>query len=101
MRPSGRLSGSSIHVEFYPLSERQAVAVVQRASLAAHVCLPGVGAGFAAAAGFFLAAEGPADLGAAGADVHVGDAAVAAGGRKKALGFLETAGEDRRGETLR
>ena len=54
------------------------VRVVDRVGLAAHVGLPGVAAAFAAAAGFLFAAEGAADLRAAGADVHVGDAAIAA-----------------------
>jgi hypothetical protein len=56
-------------------------AVVDRVGRAAHVALPGVGAGLAAAAGLLLAAERAADLGARRADVDVGDAAVGAGGR--------------------
>lgn len=36
-----------------------------------HVRFPGVRAGFAASAGFLFAAEGPADLGAGRADVHI------------------------------
>src|SRR5256885_12604550 len=52
---------------------------------AAHVGLPRVGAGFAAAAGLLLAPEGAADLGARGADVDVGDAAIRGG--EEALGL--------------
>jgi len=52
--------------------------VVERAGLAAHVGFPSVAAGFAAAAGFLFTTEGAADLRAAGADVHVSDATVAA-----------------------
>src|SRR3546814_17280836 len=52
--------------------------VVDGVGGAAHIGLPRVGAGFAAAAGFLLAAEGAADLGPARADIHVDDAAFAA-----------------------
>ena len=61
-------------------------AEVDGVGLAAHVGLPGVGAALAAAAGLLLAAEGAADLGAAGAGVDVGDAAVAARGGEEELG---------------
>ena len=70
----------SLVAELDALGQRQVRGPVQRVGLASHVGLPGVGAGFAAAAGFLFAAERAADLGAAGADVDVGDAAVAAGG---------------------
>jgi hypothetical protein len=73
------------------LRERQVAAVVESAGLAAHVGLPGVGAGLATAAGLFLAAEGAADLGSGGADVDVGDAAVAA----VPGGMLALCGNDR------
>ena len=56
--------------------------------LPAHVYLPGIGAGFAASAGFLFASEGPADFGSRGADVHVGNAAIGAGLGKEAFGFL-------------
>src|SRR5690606_28008255 len=69
--------------------------------LAAHVGLPRVAAGLAAAARVLLAAEGAADLGAAGADVHVGDAAVAARRGEEALGRAEVAREHGAGEPLR
>jgi two-component system sensor histidine kinase PhoQ len=64
-------------------------APVDGVGLPAHVGLPGVRAGLAAAAGVLLAAEGAADLGARGADVHVGDAAVAAAGGQEPLGVLQ------------
>src|SRR5690606_27188217 len=59
------------------------------------------GAGLAAAAGLLLAAEGAADLRARGTDVHVGDAAVAAGGGEESLGRAHVEGEDGGGEALR
>lgn len=62
--------------ELDTLRQRQFRRVVNRVGGPPHVGLPRVGARLAAAAGFFLAAEGPANLGAAGADVHVRDAAV-------------------------
>ena len=68
---------------------------------AAHVLLPGVAARFAAAAGFLLAAEGAADLGAARADVHVDDAAVRTGRRAELLRLADVAGENRRRQPLR
>src|SRR5688500_3282704 len=77
--PSTRMrAGASNDVELDPLRERQVARVIDRVGLAAHVGLPRVGAGLAAAARVFLAAEGAADLRARGTDVHVGDAAVAA-----------------------
>src|SRR6188472_671428 len=86
--------------ELDALRQRQVLAVVDRAGLPAHVGLPGVGARLAAAAGFLLAAEGAADLGARGADVDVGDAAVAARGGEELLGRAHVEREDRRRETL-
>ena len=88
-------------VELDALRERQRGAVVDGVGGAAHVGLPGIGAGFAAAAGFLLAAEGAADLGAGRADVDVGDAAVGAGRREEALGLAQVEGEDRRRQALR
>src|SRR5687767_9135548 len=73
------LATGGLEVELDALGERQRVGMVDGVGLAAHVHLPGVGAGLATAAGFLLAAEGATDLGAGGADVHVGDAAIGAG----------------------
>ena len=81
------------HVELHALGERQIAAPVHRAGLAAHVGLPGVGPRLATAAGFLLATEGPADLGTAGADVDVGDAAVGAFCRQELLGRAHAVGE--------
>ena len=53
----------SIVAELDALSQRQFVGVVDGVGGAPHVGLPGVGAGFAAAAGVLLAAESTADLG--------------------------------------
>ena len=65
-----------------PWASGRSVRVVHRVGGAAHVGLPGVRAGLAAAAGLFLAAERAADLRAGRADVDVGDAAVGpVGGR--------------------
>ena len=91
---------TSADVEADALGERKVGAVVDGVGGAAHVLLPGVGAGFAAAAGFFFAAEGSADLCAGGADVDVGDAAVGAGGGEEVFGFAEVQGEDGGGEAL-
>src|SRR5690606_13309871 len=87
--------------ELDALRERQFARIIDGVGGAPHVVLPGIRAGLAAAAGFFLAAERAADLGARGADVDVGDAAVRAGGRQEGLGFAQVVGEDRRRQALR
>jgi hypothetical protein len=74
-----------MRLEFDPLGQWHVAAVVDRIGLAAHVGLPGVGAAFAPAAGLLLATERAADLRTAGADVHVGDAAIATGRAQEAL----------------
>src|SRR5262245_30578693 len=71
-----RASKCSLNLELHALRQWQIAAEIKRAGLATHVGLPGVGARFASATGFFLAAKGPADLGAAGANVDVGNPAV-------------------------
>src|SRR5579862_4829832 len=70
-----------LDVELNALRERQRAAIVHGVGGPAHVGLPAVGAGFAAAAGLLFAAERPADLGARGTDIDVGDAAIGAPGR--------------------
>ena len=95
------IAGSTVKSKGDALRQRQRLGVVHRVGGAAHIGLPGVGAGLAAAAGFLLAAEGAADLGARGADVDVGDAAVGAVGRQEALGLAQVGGEDRRRQALR
>src|SRR6185503_17163358 len=77
----------SFDVELDPLRQRQGRAVVDGVGGAAHVGAPAVGAGFAAAAGLLLAAEGAADLRPRGADVDVDHAAVGARRREEALGL--------------
>src|SRR5699024_6284751 len=62
--------------------------------------LPDIGAGFAAAAGLLLAAEGTADLRTARPDVDVGDATVAADIRDEGLGFAHVASENARRKSL-
>src|SRR6478672_1868269 len=65
----------SSEVELDALRQRQEVGVVDGIRLSAHIGLPCIAAGLAAAAGLLLATERAADLGAAGAAVDVGDAA--------------------------
>ena len=67
---------SRIHVEADALRQRQVAAVVDSVGGPAHIGLPGVGTGLAAATGFLLAAKGAADFGPRRADVDVDDAAV-------------------------
>ncbi len=57
---------------------------------------PGVGAGFAAAAGLLFTAQRAADPGAGRADVDVGDAEVGVGGADEPLGLAHVAVDDRR-----
>jgi len=64
------------------LGKRQLGGIVDRHGLAAHVVFPGIAAAFATAAGVFFAAERAADFRAAGADVDVGDAAIATAPRR-------------------
>src|SRR5205085_5900159 len=92
-------SGSDLEPD--SLGERQLAGVVDGVRRPAHVGLPRVRSRLATAAGLLLAAESAADLRPTRADVHVGDAAVAAGGAHEALGLADVVGEDRRGETLR
>src|SRR5262249_56407744 len=60
---SSTMIRASPDIERDALGERQLGAVVYRVGGAAHVGLPGIGAGLAAAAGLLLAAERAADLG--------------------------------------
>src|SRR5687767_3327451 len=85
-----------------PLCELEGSPAVDSTRLAAHVCLPRIRPGFTAAAGVFLTPERPADLGAAGAQVHVGEPAVApgAGGAEESLGLAQIARKDRGGKPL-
>src|SRR5207244_10724166 len=72
-RLSARLSGP----KFDALCKGQVATPVDGIGLAPHVRLPGVRARFTTAAGLFLAAEGAADFGSGGADVHIRNPAVA------------------------
>src|SRR5260221_14530505 len=83
------------------LGQRQGVRIVDRVGRPPHVALPGVGAGFAAAAGLLLAAEGAADLRPARPDIDVGDAAIATRGAEEGLGLAQVGGEDAGAEALR
>src|SRR5688572_16508926 len=93
--PGADRAGSGRDFEVDALSERQLQAPVDRVGLAAHVRLPAVRAGFAAAAGVLLAAECATDLRARSTDVDVGDTAIAASCGQEALGVLQPVGEDR------
>src|ERR1039458_3329228 len=88
-------------LEFDALRQGQLAGPIECVSLAAHVGLPGVAAGFASAAGLLLAAEGAADFGAAGADVDIGDAAIAAAMAEEGFGGNQIGGEHGRREALR
>src|SRR6202171_6659060 len=81
-----------------PLRERQLTAPVHGIGLAAHVRLPGIGARLAAAAGILFTTEGAADFGARGAEIDVGETAVAGGGRQEGFRVLQSIGEQRRGQ---
>src|SRR6185312_15869200 len=87
-------------LELDSLGERQVARPVDGVGLAAHVGPPGIGARLAAAAGVLLPAEGAADLGARGADVDVGNAAVAARAGEEELGVLQPVGEERGAEAV-
>ena len=87
--------------ELDALGQGEIVGVVDGVGRPAHVGLPRVAAALAPAAGGLLAAEGTADLGAAGTDVDVGDAAVAAVGGAEPLGLAHVGGEDAAGQALR
>ena len=62
-----------LQIELDALCQRQFGRVVDGVGLPAHVGLPGIRATLTPASGFLFAAEGPADLGPAGADVHHSD----------------------------
>src|SRR5438067_5874455 len=90
-----------LYAEFDSLSEGEFLGIVDGIGGSAHVGFPGIAPGFAAAASALFAAKGAADLGAAGADVDVGDAAIGARGGQEKFGLAHVAGEDRTGKPLR
>src|ERR1700722_5601711 len=94
-------ASSLLDVEFDALGQRQGSGPVDGYGLAAHVSFPRVAAGFASASGFFFASERSADFGAAGADVHVGDTAIAAEGAQECFGVAQIIGENGGGQALR
>src|SRR5690349_269441 len=87
-------SGPFLDLERDPLRQRQLATPVDGVGLAAHVRLPGVGPRLTTTARVFLAAERATDLGARGANVHVGDATVTAGGRQERFSVLQPVRED-------
>src|SRR5207237_1290880 len=76
-------------VELDALGERQAASIVHGVGGAAHIGLPGIRAGFAAAASLLLAAKRAADLGAGRTDIDVGDAAIRASRRHEQFGLAQ------------
>src|SRR5262245_8103260 len=90
------LAGGTVAAEADALREWQVPAPVDRIGLPPHVRLPCVRSGLASAAGLLLAAEGAADLGARGADVDVGDPAIAAGGGQESFCMLQPLRKERR-----
>src|SRR3546814_19378571 len=92
----GSVATGGLQVELDALRQRQRVGVVDRVGLAAHVGAPRVRTRLAAAAGFLLAAERAADLGAGGAEFDVGDATVRAGTRQERLGPHAVGGKRKR-----
>ena len=86
--------------KFYPLGEGHLPGPVNRAGLAAHVCLPGVRARFPAAPGLLFAPEGPADFGPGGADVHICNATIAPAAAQKQFGLAQIVRKDRGSKSL-
>ncbi len=82
------------------LSQWQRIAVIDRIGGSSHVVFPAVGTGFPSSTGVFFAAECTADFGPTGTDIHVGDAAVAAGSRQEQFGFAQVIGEQARRQSL-
>src|ERR1700733_13160705 len=92
---------ASYGIEPDALCQRQRVGVIDGCGLAAHVGLPRVRAGLAAAAGFLFAPERAADFRARRADVHIGDAAIRTCGCHEAFRLLHILREDAGRKPLR
>src|SRR5699024_3059255 len=86
--------------ELHSLSQRKFAGIVDGVGRAAHVGLPGVGAGFAAAASLLFTTECAADFSTGGTDVYIGDTAVGARSRQEELCLGVVLREDSRGQTL-
>src|SRR5699024_10390726 len=86
--------------ELYSLSQWKFAGIVDGVGRAAHVGLPGIGAGFAAAASLLFTTECAADFSTGATNVDVGDTAVRARGRQEELGLGVVLGKDSRGQTL-
>src|ERR1043166_866147 len=97
----GRKTSDKVLAKRNSPRQGQVFGVVDGDRLPAHVGFPGVTAAFTPAAGLLFAAKGTADFGAAGADVDVGDAAIAAAAGQELLGFAEVVRENGRAESLR
>src|SRR4029077_7040054 len=93
--------GAAGSPKYDPLGQRQLFGIIDRDGLAAHIGLPGIAAAFTTAPGFLFPAERAADFSAAGPDVDVGNAAVAAAAGEKLPRLAEVVGENRRAESLR
>lgn len=102
-QPQARVDDAQTHPrawlpELHALRQRQLARVVDGVGGPAHVGLPRVGPGLAAAAGLLLAAEGTTDLRSRRPDVDVGDTAV--GLVEEVLGLTQVGREDRRRKPL-
>ena len=104
MQESGRSGSSPPHgksqsrPKLDALRQRKLLREIHRRRLPAHVGFPRVTAALASAARFFFPAKGAADFRAAGADVHVREATVAAA---RVVGGVQDLGKKPRGETAR
>src|ERR1700749_4750591 len=92
---------TSLNCELDALCERECVGGVDGRGLAAHVGAPRIRTAFASAAGFLPPAKRTPVFRTARPDVHVGDAAIGAGGRDEALRFLHIGREDAGRKALR
>src|SRR5262245_26606150 len=96
---SGRQANSV--TERDALRQWQILTVIDGGGLASHVNLPRIAATLAAAAGFFFTPEGAANFRTAGADVDVGNAAIAAASGQEQFGLAHVIGKNRGTQSLR
>ena len=94
------MRGASTGVEGNSLSQRKIAGIVDGVCGPAHIVFPRVRAGFPSAAGILFATERTTDLGAAGADIDVGDAAIGSRGTQELFRLAQIVGENAGGEAL-
>ena len=70
--------GFCSEIKFYSLCQWKLMGKVDGIGLPAHIRFPGIAAAFPAATGFFFTAKSTTDLRAAGANIYIGNAAIAA-----------------------